>query len=244
MAGVGETDSQRLWGWGHVPEKSPDGTGPTCWEERKLLQVEGGGPPPALAGRPRPHPTPTWACAGGRRQLAGLDGRRRSRHRATGADRKQKRPEPADSSPGPVAPPGQGGFLDSPGASGTLRTVGKQPGSPNGTSYSPPYLVQDPQPTPLRGLEQCPCGASLSITLTPLGCAPQHAHHGPGRELSQGHLHPPRGQIHSRLEPHGSFQRSAAPLTGACPGQGDFRSVWTETAGTHVDSQRLPSRCN
>lgn len=145
MTREGETASQQPWGWGHVPGKSPDGTGPTCWEERKLLQVEGGPPPPPrMASRPHPHPTPTWACAGGRRQLAGRDGRRRSRHGATGADRKQKKAEPVDSSPGPVAPPGQGGFLDSPGASGTLRTVRKQPGSPNVTSYSPPYLVQDP----------------------------------------------------------------------------------------------------
>lgn len=81
VAREAETDSQWLWGWGHVPEKSPDGAGPACWEERKLLRVEGG-VPLHRANQPCPHPTPTWACAGGRRQLAMLDDRRHSGHRA------------------------------------------------------------------------------------------------------------------------------------------------------------------
>lgn len=67
-----------------------------------------------------------------------------------------------DSSPGPAEPPGQGGFLESPGPSGALRTVQKQPGFPSLTSYSPLYLVRDPHPAPLCGLGQGPCRVGWS----------------------------------------------------------------------------------
>lgn len=148
VAGEAETDSQRLWGWGHVPEKSPDGTGPACWEERKLLQVEGG-VPTASASRPCPHPTSTWACVGGRRQLAGWPPQ--SGHRATEPTGNRRRLNPWIH---PWARPlllARAASSRAPGASGALRTVRKEPGSPNLTSYSPLSLGKTPLLLPCVG---------------------------------------------------------------------------------------------
>lgn len=88
-------------GEGHLPEKSPDGAQPACWEERKLAQrvcvcVGGGG----TGGFGSAGPAPTAHPPGQRGRRAAAVGLAPGH----GGHRKQKKAEPATASPA-TAPP-------------------------------------------------------------------------------------------------------------------------------------------